>query len=70
MMVEQFEGGAVPSIQVFLSLIIALNRLARAATSKAMASKETVITERHIRLVAKVSQLVVREFVVVLVTCS
>lgn len=42
-------------IQVFLSLLLALNRLARAASSKAQESRESVITPRHITAVAAVS---------------
>ena len=41
--------------QVFLSLILSLSRLAKAASAKAQESKETVITDRHIRMVAKAS---------------
>ena len=44
-------------IQVFLSLVLALSRLARAANRKAQEGKETVITPRHITAVAAVSLL-------------
>ena len=43
-------------LQVFLSLVLALNRLAKAASDKAQESRETVITPRHITSVAAVSQ--------------
>ena len=42
---------------MFLSLVLALSRLAKAASSKAQESKETVITPRHITAVASVSVL-------------
>jgi len=39
---------------VFLSLVLSLNRLAKASSSKAQENKEVVITDRHIKMVAKV----------------
>jgi len=42
-------------IQIFLSLVLSLNRLAKAASSKAQENKETVITDRHIKMVVRVS---------------
>lgn len=41
--------------QVFLSMVHGLEKLAKAASSKARETKETVITERHIRSVIRVS---------------
>ena len=43
-------------MQVFLSLMLSLEKLAKAASSKAQENRETLITERHIRLVANVSK--------------
>lgn len=40
-------------IAVFLSLILALRRLAKAASSKAQESRETVLTERHLKIVMR-----------------
>ena len=42
-------------MQVFLSLVLALNKLAKAASNKAQEDRETVITSRHIASVAPVS---------------
>ena len=42
-------------LKVFLSLVLALNRLAKAAGNKAQEGRETVITPRHIAAVAPVS---------------
>ena len=42
-------------LQVFLGLVLALNKLAKAASNKAQEDKETVITSRHIASVAPVS---------------
>ena len=39
--------------KVFLSLILALRRLAKAASSKAQESRETVLTERHLKIVMR-----------------
>ena len=47
---------SVPPIpQVYLSLVLAMNRLARAANAKSQETKEKVITDQHIKLVFKVS---------------
>ncbi|CAI7988556.1 Centromere protein W [Geodia barretti] len=39
-------------IAVFLGLVLALNKLAKAASNKAQEDRETVITSRHIASVA------------------
>ena len=41
---------------MFLSLVLSLNRLAKASSSKAQENKEVVITDRHIKMVAKVER--------------
>ena len=40
---------------MFLGLVLALNKLAKAASNKAQEDRETVITSRHIASVAPVS---------------
>ena len=42
-------------VQLFLSLTLSLKKLAKAASTKAQESKETILTDRHIKLVFAVS---------------
>ena len=42
-------------VQLFLSLTLSLKKLAKAASTKAQEGKETILTDRHIKLVFAVS---------------
>ena len=43
------------AMQMYLSLVLAMERLSKAALAKSRETKEKVITERHIKLIFKVS---------------
>ena len=43
-------------MQMYLSLVLAMERLSKAALAKSRETKEKVITERHIKLIFKVSK--------------
>lgn len=55
-----FDANCVPTLstQMYLSLILAMERLSKAALATSKETNENIITERHIKLIFKVSLLI------------